>query len=286
MECGLQLEVPQPGKTKKQQEAPFNECLCKTIAEMDMSARAERCLSDNEVKYIYDLVQMSENELKSFKDMDSDILDEIRDELAKLDLGFEETVSSDIVKQCQKWRKDLAKQSGGLKAQEPELDMEVTLNVNLYKNIEDIGLSERTKNCMKLNGIDYVYQLVTKTDKDLRKIKDVGPSALEEIEKALEGLDLALEQKLPPDIEERFKSWRKENVHEADDDNLHKKVDELGLSERAKNCMKEANIESVEQLIKYTREGLLKIKDFNDSALKELEKTLKEMGLSLAESAS
>ncbi len=58
-------------------------------------------------------------------------------------------------------------------------------------------------------------------------------------------------------------------------------IEELDLSVRAYNCLKKANINTVEDLIKYTPQELVKIRNLGKKTLKEIESKLDNLGLSL-----
>jgi DNA-directed RNA polymerase subunit alpha len=61
---------------------------------------------------------------------------------------------------------------------------------------------------------------------------------------------------------------------------LSKSVNELELSVRAANCLKNANIHSIGDLIQKTEAEMLKTKNFGRKSLNEIKEMLAEMGLS------
>lgn len=63
--------------------------------------------------------------------------------------------------------------------------------------------------------------------------------------------------------------------------NLRKSVDELELSVRSYNCLKNANISSIIELVKKTDSEMLKTRNFGRKSLNEIKEILEEMGLSL-----
>ncbi len=70
----------------------------------------------------------------------------------------------------------------------------------------------------------------------------------------------------------------------GDDDfneNLLKSVDELELSVRSYNCLKNANIKTIADLVQKTEHEILKTKNFGRKSLNEIKEILKGMGLSL-----
>jgi DNA-directed RNA polymerase subunit alpha len=80
-----------------------------------------------------------------------------------------------------------------------------------------------------------------------------------------------IEPELPePEVEE-------EKVNE----NLLRSVDELELSVRSANCLQNANIRYIGDLVQRTESEMLKTKNFGRKSLKEIKEILAEMGLSL-----
>lgn len=62
---------------------------------------------------------------------------------------------------------------------------------------------------------------------------------------------------------------------------LFKSVDELELSVRSANCLQNANIKYIYQLVQKTEQDMLKTKNFGRKSLKEIKEILADMGLSL-----
>ncbi len=64
-------------------------------------------------------------------------------------------------------------------------------------------------------------------------------------------------------------------------DNLFRSVDDLELSVRSANCLKNANIRYIGELVVRTEAEMLKTKNFGRKSLNEIKEILSEMGLSL-----
>ncbi|MBN2723672.1 MAG: DNA-directed RNA polymerase subunit alpha [Deltaproteobacteria bacterium] len=62
---------------------------------------------------------------------------------------------------------------------------------------------------------------------------------------------------------------------------LFKSVDELELSVRSANCLQNANIKYIGQLVQKSEQEMLKTKNFGRKSLKEIKEILSEMGLTL-----
>lgn len=71
-----------------------------------------------------------------------------------------------------------------------------------------------------------------------------------------------------------------EKEEEKKDKVLEMSIEELELSVRASNGLKRANINSVGDLIEKTREEMSKIRNLGQKSLEEIERKLKELGLS------
>jgi len=72
-----------------------------------------------------------------------------------------------------------------------------------------------------------------------------------------------------------------EEPEEEWNENLFKTVDELELSVRSANCLQNADIRYIYELVEKTEADLLKTKNFGRKSLNEVKEILAEMGLSL-----
>ena len=70
-------------------------------------------------------------------------------------------------------------------------------------------------------------------------------------------------------------------VEPAFNENLFRSVDELELSVRSANCLKNADIRYIGELVQKTEAEMLKTKNFGRKSLNEIKEILAEMGLSL-----
>jgi len=71
-----------------------------------------------------------------------------------------------------------------------------------------------------------------------------------------------------------------DNVEE-DSTELDKQIEDLALSVRSYNCLKRANIHSVRQLVEFSENDLLNIRNFGVKSIEEVKDKLEEMGLGL-----
>jgi DNA-directed RNA polymerase subunit alpha len=64
-------------------------------------------------------------------------------------------------------------------------------------------------------------------------------------------------------------------------EHLDKSVEELELSVRSYNCLKNANIRTIRELVQKTEGDMLKTKNFGRKSLNEIKEILQTMGLGL-----
>ena len=70
----------------------------------------------------------------------------------------------------------------------PEKEKEKVLEMT----IEELDLSVRSFNCLKRAGIDTVEDLVSRTEDEMIKVRNLGKKSLEEVIQKLDSLGLAL----------------------------------------------------------------------------------------------
>ncbi len=74
---------------------------------------------------------------------------------------------------------------------------------------------------------------------------------------------------------------RGEERPQIKNENLNRSVEELELSVRSYNCLKNANIQTIGELVQKTEAEMLKTKNFGRKSLNEIKEILASMGLSL-----
>lgn len=85
------------------------------------------------------------------------------------------------------------------------------------------------------------------------------------------------DEELEPEPEKINEEKEKPKFNE----NLYRSVEELELSVRSANCLKNADINKIWQLVSKTEAEMLKTKNFGRKSLNEIKEVLSEMGLSL-----
>jgi len=84
------------------------------------------------------------------------------------------------------------------------------------------------------------------------------------------------EEKAEPEIEET-----EESEEIPQNENLYRTVEDLELSVRSANCLKNANITYIGELVQRSEAEMLKTKNFGRKSLNEIKQLLEEMDLSL-----
>ncbi len=86
---------------------------------------------------------------------------------------------------------------------------------------------------------------------------------------------------LPEEEEEVPEAEEETKKIPAFNENLLRSVSELELSVRAANCLKNAGIETIAEMVQKTESEMLKTKNFGRKSLNEIKEILADMGLSL-----
>jgi DNA-directed RNA polymerase subunit alpha len=96
----------------------------------------------------------------------------------------------------------------------------------------------------------------------------------------MDHLDLFIFVEEPEDMEESAHAASPVATSPAMNEHLLKSIDELELSVRAYNCLKNANIKTLGELVQRTEHEMLKTKNFGRKSLNEIKDILTSMGLS------
>jgi DNA-directed RNA polymerase subunit alpha len=89
-------------------------------------------------------------------------------------------------------------------------------------------------------------------------------------------LFINFDEQLEPDVDVEA-----EGGGRSINENLYRRVDELELSVRSANCLKNANIRLIGELVQRTEAEMLKTQNFGRKSLNEIKDILAEMGLTL-----
>ena len=81
--------------------------------------------------------------------------------------------------------------------------------------------------------------------------------------------------------EEPQREARQESPSTPLNENLYRSVDELEFSVRSQNCLQNADIKYIGELVQKTEQEMLKTKNFGHKSLNEIKEILRDMGLEL-----
>ena len=136
--------------------------------------------------------------------------------------------------------------------------------------IEEIGMSVRSYNCLKRMKIDTLQMLLEKSAEELAQIRNLGTKSLTEILRKRESY-------IPPEKPEEKEAAPAEEETQAQEESPAEKagedtrpIEDLGLSVRSYNCLKNAGIDTVQQLMDISPEQLRKIRNLGKKSLDEL----------------
>ena len=79
---------------------------------------------------------------------------------------------------------------------EKKVDLNLELDPNLFRPVEDLELSVRSANCLKNANICYIGELVVRSENEMLKTKNFGRKSLNEIKEILVGMGLSLGMKI------------------------------------------------------------------------------------------
>ncbi|MCI4626724.1 MAG: DNA-directed RNA polymerase subunit alpha [Candidatus Magnetoovum sp. WYHC-5] len=108
-----QVVLPETEKVVAERDEPvmemvgFNKNLLKTVDELELSVRSQNCLKNADIKYLYELVYRSENDMLKMKNFGRKSLNEIREILTTLGLDFNMRIDVEAIK------KKLVHKNGG-----------------------------------------------------------------------------------------------------------------------------------------------------------------------------
>jgi len=80
--------------------------------------------------------------------------------------------------------------------QSEQKEIQLAMNENLYKSVEELELSVRSANCLKNANIKTIYELVSRTEHEMLKTKNFGNKSLTEIKEILASMGLHFGMKL------------------------------------------------------------------------------------------
>lgn len=126
-------------------------------------------------------------------------------------------------------------------------------NEDIGSGLSFLNLSRRAENCLRQAGIFNVEQLTQHSTTDLEQLRHLGNHTLQEIVSALN----------------------------AQGQSLTDEISVLRLGNRSSNCLRRANITTLDQLTSCTEKDLQKLRNMGATSVKEIKDRLAERCLSL-----
>ena len=260
--------------------------LLNKVKSLGLSVRSARCLNNEGIIYIGDLILKTESELLEIPSFGQSSLNEVKTSLNKMGLS--------IGMELRYWRlgKDALSQS---QVDEEILNTQEAFEkysaLGLLNKVESLGLSVRSARCLDDEGIIYVGDLILKTESELLKIPTLGQSSLNEVKTSLNKMGLSIGMKLrywplgkevPPESKVNTEILNTEEIFSKYSAlGLLNKIESLSLSVRSARCLNNEGIIYVGDLILKTESELLEIPTFGQSSLNEVKTSLNKMGLSI-----
>jgi DNA-directed RNA polymerase alpha subunit len=224
------------------------------IDELEVSVLTASRLSLAGIDFVGTLIQKSEVELLRTSIIGSKTIGQIKEALSQLGLHLGMEVPSwppvDLIR--------LAKQIAPF-----------------LQRVDDLELSVRTTNCLRNDDVFYIGELVQKSEAEMLRMPNFGRRSLNEIKEVLAQMGLHLGM----DVH----NWRSNDLvtRSARVQDLVQIVDDLELSVRTANCLRNDNVTYIGQLVQKSEAEMLRTPNFGRKSLNEIKEVLAQMGLHL-----
>jgi RNA polymerase alpha subunit len=170
-------------------ERSYSANLAIRVQDLFLSVRASNVLKHAEIKYVGDLVQLTEDRLRKVPNCGRKTITEIREKLAELGLGFGMAVD----RRNQTITPQSSSPVAGPENKTTLANLDAKIRTRLYLRIDEIGLSQRARNVLRAADIEFVGDLVGKTEYDLSRLASCGRLTRSEIINKLNELGLRLQ---------------------------------------------------------------------------------------------
>jgi DNA-directed RNA polymerase alpha subunit len=231
--------------------------LSQPIEMLQLSSESLAILQTNNVNYIGELVAKNDEEVAAMFHHRKRVLKTIKVRLWLIGLSI------------------------GLKTKTIRLDSVPTIAEKSESlDVETMGLSVRSANCLRQANIMTISELLSKNEKELLAIPHFGKKCLNEIRSKLDkiqpisktskGLKFLLEE-----TEQHSINVAQEEIFLA----LKNRVKDIVLSVRARKCLEKMNIEYIWQLAQVSEKQLLESRNLGKKTINELREVLGDFGL-------
>jgi hypothetical protein len=163
------------------------------VKDLCLSIRAHNVLANARIEYVSDLVVLTEGQLARFQNCGRKTVEELRERLAELGLWLGMDLDG--------WDRPDAIEPV---AKEPPLtavtaprkigmgDLDDATRVKLYLRVKEVGLSQRARNVLARLEVEFIGDLVGKTEHALRASGSCGRVTISEVKGKLQKLGLRL----------------------------------------------------------------------------------------------
>ncbi len=155
------------------------------VTDFDLSVRARNALRKMNIRTLGDLLRVTEAELRSYKNFGEASLEEIKTMLAQRGLRLGESREQAQNQMKQQMYNDIASSAEGGEEEGDE---------TMQQSVAELNLSVRARKALALLNINYIGDLITKTEAELMGVKNFGMTSLLEINEKLAERGLSLRQ--------------------------------------------------------------------------------------------
>ena len=148
----------------------------------------------------------------------------------------------------------------------------------LSMRVEELDFSSRTQNALMRAGINTVEKIISYTEDEIIKVRNIGETGFAEIWKKLHGLGLSFRER-----EIYTMGMLIERPEVKGEKVLEMTIEELDFSVRTYTCLKRAGINTVDDLLQRTESDMIKIRNLGRKSLEEVILKLSALGLTLME---
>ncbi len=148
----------------------------------------------------------------------------------------------------------------------------------LSMKVEELDFSYRTENALRRAGIETVEEIISHTEDEIIKVRNIGETGFAEIWKKLHGLGLSFREH-----EIYTMGMLVERPEVKGEKVLEMTIEELDFSVRTYTCLKRAGINTVDDLLQRTESDMIKIRNLGKKSLDEIILKLSSLGLTLME---
>jgi len=185
------LEIQEPRLVDQIVELP-EEHFALPVGILGLSVRATNCLQESNIITLGQLLQLSRSDLLALPNLGGKTLEELKKKIRTVRIN--NTLSTQL----------------SLFISDTMIGIDLDDNkilADLSTSINNLTLPVRTRNVLDEQKIEYVWQLVQLTEKNILKLKNFGRKSLQELKEKLSGLGLYLGVSFTPDQIEKIQSF-------------------------------------------------------------------------------